>query len=363
MTDSLCRESSDMLLGGSWPAGAAEWLSRQDRQPVLVVDSHTAGNPTRIVVGGSALGDLASGDVPSVRARLRGEADWLRTRLVHEPRGGGLTCAVLPVHESGENWDIGAVILEPGSYPPMCGHCMLGFTVVAAELGLVDAPWLDNRIAFGIRTPAGVIRASAIREGDTVTSASIVNVDSYVVTSWSHQINGRTVHIDLVWGGDYYLCINAQDLGLTLTRPEADEIVRIAREITRSIAERPISDPATGTVLDVYQVLFHHDPGTPDGRRRITVVAPPGVIDRSPCGTGSSALIALLVQQGTLVEGSVLTTESIIGSRFSVRALSVTESDGTRRTVPEITSSAHINGFLVIAADGRDELRDGFPPL
>ncbi|SNT50761.1 proline racemase family protein [Rhodococcoides kyotonense] len=348
----------------SWPAEVESWIRREPRETVLVVDSHTAGNPTRIVVGGDAIADLVVGDVPAVRQHLRDDADWLRTRLVHEPRGGALTCAVLPVYETGEDWDIGAVILEPGSYPPMCGHCMLGFTVVAAEMNLVPAVrWVEDTLSFGIRTPAGVIGATARREAGAVVSATIVNVESRVVTSWPIRIGDADVVVDLVYGGDYYLCVDAVELGLDLVRSEADTIVGLARELAEKATATPILDPRTGEPLDVYQVLFHRRSKAEALRERVVVVAPPGVIDRSPCGTGSSALLALLADRGEIRTGEVLETESIIGSEFLLRAESVRMEGGIVVTVPSITSSAHINGFSAVVVDSRDALRDGFAPL
>lgn len=346
------------------PASAIDWLNRADRQTILAVDSHTGGNPTRIVLSGIDLPADVSG-VDNVRAWLRDHADHWRRRLVHEPRGGGLTCAVLPVMTREDNCDIGAVLLEPGSYPPMCGHCMIGFASTIVELNLLPDLWRDSpdTTEFRIRTPAGPVGITARRDGDKFTTVTLVNVESFVVSRANYDVAGHSMPVELLYGGDYYLSVDADKIGLALTRDNANEIVRVARLLRETCTRDGVTDPLDGAALDVYQVLFYHyDPDQPL-HARIVVVAPPGVIDRSPCGTGSSALFAKLVTEGFVRPDEVVTTESIIGSTFTVTAQQVRE-DGPRRFItPALTGRAYINGFLTIAADSEDELADGFPPL
>lgn len=328
---------------------------------VHVVDSHTAGNPTRIVVGG-VRPPRGIATVPAVQDWLREEADWIRRRLNHEPRGGALTCAVLPLPPTDDTHDLGAVILEPGSYPPMCGHCMIGLATVAHELGLAEGTPTDGGgTLYRILTPAGRI-AATYHEGRP-SRVDLENVESYVVDRWTESLGGREVVCTLLYGGDYYPTVDADDLGLELDRRHADDIVRIARELSAKVAQREIIDPHTGRSADVYQVMFHQRSDDEPNASTIAVVAPPGAIDRSPCGTGSSALMALKVSTGELGDGEELTTRSVIGSEFRVRAKTVRTLGGRAVVVPVVTGSAHVNGFATIVADPPDRLRDGFPPL
>jgi proline racemase len=350
-----------VLADMGWPASVEDWLAAGDRSPLLVVDSHTGGNPTRILLAGvTPPAEVVT--VEQTREWLRNEADWVRTRLVHEPRGGGLTCAVVPVPASGEEWDIGAVILEPGSYPPMCGHCMIGFAMVIAELGLLPGAG-SGAARFAVKTPAGIIDLRTERRGGGERVVTLTNVESYAVTSFNCSLrHGKTVRVDLAFGGDYYLTVDAESLGLNLERAEARGIVELARELREQVARKPIRDPATGDELDVYQVMFFRRLAADRARARVVVVAPPGVIDRSPCGTGSSALLALLAHKGELAHSDTLTTESIIGSEFR---LSIADDlAGVRGGVtPRLSGQAYINGFLTIVADSRDPLRNGFQPI
>jgi proline racemase len=347
-----------------FPAAALEWLDRSDRQEILAVDSHTGGNPTRIVLSGIDLPDSVA-TVDAARAWLRDNADHWRRRLVHEPRGGGLTCAVLPIPSKEDGCDIGAVILEPGSYPPMCGHCMIGFASVIIEMNLLPDLWQDDaaRTTFSIRTPAGPVGVTARKEAGRFSTVTLTNVESFIVSNGPCRVDGRTMPVELLYGGDYYISVDAEKIGLSLDRANATEIVRVARLLREEYTKAAVLDPVSGEELDVYQVLFYkHDPATPD-KAKIVVVAPPGVIDRSPCGTGTSALFAKLVTEGKLAAEDTLTTESIIGSTFTVTSQRVRSTPARKFITPALTGRAYINGFLLIATDSEDALGDGFAPL
>lgn len=352
----------------SWfrPSSIERWIEswRKDDgvERLLVIDTHTAGNPTRIVVGGIELPPTTT-DVPGVRAWLRAERDEIRRRLLYEPRGGGLTCAVVPLPPTAADHDIGAVILEPGSYPPMCGHCMIGLSVVIDEFDLIPIERLESTSTFTIRTPAGLVR-SQVQRTENASVVTLTNVDSFVVDSWVQSLQGVEVQVDLTYGGDFYPAVNVESLGLELTRDEAREITHIASELSASIRDRHLTDRETGKLLDIYQVMFYRNLDAAVPTSRVAVVAPPGVIDRSPCGTGSSALLALRCERGEMEPDEILHTQSIIGSRFTVTSHSWYRDDIGRLVVsPRLSGTAHVNGFGVIVADPSDELANGFPPL
>ncbi|PIJ50879.1 hypothetical protein BL250_06995 [Erwinia sp. OLTSP20] len=347
-----------------FPAPFQHWLEKHDRHPISAIDSHTGGNPTRIVLSGIELPAQVQG-VDAARAWLRQHADHFRRRLVHEPRGGGLTCAVLPVATQEDQCDIGAVILEPGSYPPMCGHCMIGFASAIVELNLLPhlQPAADGSLHFRIRTPAGAIGVTAHGNANDLHSVTLTNVESFVVRKDTHLIDDKPATVELLYGGDYYISVDASLIGLQLDRDNATEIVRVARSLRSSYTQQGVRDPLDDSEPDVYQVLFYHyDTATPD-QAKIVVVAPPGVVDRSPCGTGSSAFFAKVVSEGLLPADGRLTTHSIIGSTFSVSAHQLRQTPQRLYVTPALTGRAYINGFLLIAADSADALADGFAPL
>lgn len=349
---------------GNWPEAVPSWLEWQGGDTLLVVDSHTGGNPTRIVVGGLRLPAEAQ-TVDAARSWLRRDADWVRTRLVHEPRGGGLTCAVVPLMTREDGCDIGAVILEPGSYPPMCGHCMIGLGSVVTELGLIPGLWPDggDETRFRIRAPAGPVGVSARRAPGRPTEITLTNVPSFVVRNGSCRLPTGDVPVDLVYGGDYYITVDADRIGLSLQRNNATAIIEFARTLKAAYTVGGVSDPISGDALDVYQVMFFERLPGPEPRARVVVVAPPGVIDRSPCGTGTSGLLALFSARNELTAAQTLAAESIIGSTFTARGADHAVHGERRQVTPLLTGTAFINGFLTIAADRRDPLADGFAPL
>ena len=352
-----------------WPASVFDWMSRADRQPIFAVDSHTAGTPTRIILSGVNLpADVTT--VRDARAWLRAEADWIRRRIVHEPRGGGLTCAVLPVATSRDDpqdgWDIGAVILEPGAYPPMCGHCMIGFAAVIAELDLLPHLWNDDRSTMTVRilAPAGVVTATVQSDEDAGFRVELANVPSYPVRRDTYTLaDGTPVTVDLLWGGDYYLTIDATTIPLDLSRRNSTQITMLGRQVREAAQKRELIDPATGEVLDVYQVMFFERLGSHASVVRSVVVAPPAQIDRSPCGTGTSALLSYLTSTGELPAESIMRSRSIIDAEFTARATDLEIVNGRTQVVPHIGGTAHINGFLTIVADKNDRLADGFDPI
>lgn len=350
------------------PALAAQWselalatVPQGPRPALVVVDSHTEGNPTRIIVGGVSRPDHIV-SVADTRGWLRSEADWIRTRLVHEPRGGALTCAVLPIF-GGTAGDVGAVILEPGSYPPMCGHCMIGFGAVAAELGLVPELRCSREGLLRVETPAGLVDLKIGAEAHGARAVTLTNVLSYVVDRLECDLDhGGRIQVELLFGGDYYLTIDADALGFELDAASASKIVALANEVRAKLTRESINDPMTGERLDVYQVMFFQRIATGSPAARVVVVAPPGVIDRSPCGTGTSALLASLTASGELTTADLLSTRSIVGGTFTARAAeSETGARGGIR--PMVTGTAFVTGISTVFADVRDPLGDGFPPL
>lgn len=350
----------------TWPAGVASWMAAEERDPILIADSHTQGNPTRIILGGVVPPQDVVG-VAATREWLRDSADHIRRRLVHEPRGGGLTCSVLPVADSNPDpesgWDIGAVILEPGSYPPMCGHCMIGFATVCVELGLVSGLVPDDvgTTRLRILTPAGVVVTRVHTLPDGGHRVELDNVPAYPVDHVTVSLDSTSVDVDLLWGGDHYITVDVDALGLTATRRDERELTDLAQQLHAAFRGRCTVDPVTGETLDVYQVMFHQRVDT--ATWRTLVVAPPGQVDRSPCGTGASALLACLAAAGTADPSVGVTTRSIVGGEFHVTGLPLSDAPHPGTLAPTVSGSAFINGFHTVVADHHDPFRDGFAPL
>jgi proline racemase len=241
---------------------------------------------------------------------------------------------------------------------------MIGLASAIVELELLPNLWAVNpdETRFRIRTPAGPVGVTARREAGRFTTVTLTNVESFWVTSGSCEVDGRAIPTELLYGGDYYITVDAERIDIDLDRGNATEIVRFARRLKTAFTQAGVRDPISQELLDVYQVLFFKRDSKSE-TAKVAVVAPPGVIDRSPCGTGSSALYAKFITEGSLSPDATLTTESIIGSTFTVAAKSVRDGRGRRFVTPLLTGRAYINGFLTIAVDEEDPLANGFAPL
>ena len=350
----------------SLPAGVGAWLAAEDRDPILIADSHTQGNPTRIILGGVTPPEGVVG-VAATRAWLRDSAEHIRRRLVHEPRGGGLACSVLPVADSNPDpehgWDIGAVILEPGSYPPMCGHCMIGFATACVELGLVPGLVPDDAgtTLLRILTPAGVVVTRVRSLPDGGHSVELDNVDAYPVDRIRVTLRSGPMDVELLWGGDYYITVDVASLGITATRKDERALTDLAQQLHAAFRDRDTLDPVTGETLDVYQVMLLQR--VENTTWRTLVVAPPGQVDRSPCGTGTSALMAYLAANDLADPMEGVTTRSIVDGEFHVTGVPVPGAEHPATLSPTVEGRAFINGFHTVVADRHDPFRDGFPPL
>jgi proline racemase len=351
-----------MKLSQPFDEVAALWETRRSALTIRAVDSHTEGNPTRVL-----LGDLGLPEWPSVteaRDYLRQYRDQLRRLLVHEPRGGNLMCAVYPFPSRRDDADVAAVIMEQDEYVPMCGHCMIGLATTLVELDLVpEVAREGDCVPIAIETPAGVVRARVHLDGDRVSHVQLENVASYVAAEKLSLMvaDGTTIAVDVLYGGDHYITVDAADVGLELVPAETDSIISIANDVRRSFQRtHVISNPATKEPEWVYQVLFRSVLSDDPLVIRNTVVAPPGAIDRSPCGTGTSALTAWAVHTGRTAIGQDLTSQGITGTTFTARALEATQLADQPAIMPRVQGSAYLTGFSTWVLDTHDPFPEGF---
>jgi 4-hydroxyproline epimerase len=297
---------------------------------VAVIDSHTGGEPTRVVTAGGP--DLGSGSLAGRLERFRREHDEFRSAVVNEPRGsdvcvGALLCA--PVDPA---CAAGVIFFNNVGYLGMCGHGAIGLMATLAHAG---------RIGPGrhrIETPVGEITAE-LREDGAVT---IVNVPSY---REAHAVpvalaGGRTVTGDIAWGGNWFFLSN--DHGAPLVLDKVDELTNLAWQIRQALGR-----------AEVDHIELFGPPGNPaTADSRSFVLCPGKAYDRSPCGTGTSAKLACLAADGKLPEGAPWVQESIIGSTFtgSYRWLD----RATGKVAPVVTGTAFVNAETTQLLDARD---------
>lgn len=318
-------------------------------------DWHTAGEPFRIVEDVRTEG----GTVAERRVHaMTGEPDAVRRFLCLEPRGhddmyGGF---ITPADDDGA--DFGVLFWHKDGFSTACGHGTMALGAWAVRTGRVSAPD-DGEATVTIDVPSGRVQARVQREGGRTTGVVFRNVASRVLaTGIPLATSAGDVHVDLVYGGAVYATLPAAALGLEVTPEHTAELIRLGREVKWALNDHPAAQLADARLSGVYGSILVDDLGRTEAgpwQRNVTVFAD-GEVDRSPCGSGTAARVALLAHTGALGDGEVLTHDSIIGTRFLARVAGRT-ADGV---IPEVTGRAYRVGRCEFELDADDPLGDGF---
>lgn len=328
--------------------------------PVEVVDYHTAGEPFRIVVAGAP--ELEGSTVLDRRDFAAKEADDIRRLLVNEPRGhadmyGGF---VTPPNDDGA--DLGVVFFHKDGYSTACGHGTIALVTWAIESGLVQSDGTSSHVV--VDTPSGRLEAAAVVSGSRVTAVSVVNVPSYVSGRYiPAQVADDVVGVDIAYGGAYYASVSAKDVGLAVSPDNVSQFIALAREIRTVLdTNEAVEHPTDHRLSGLYGTVFYEDRDPPERglrQRNVTVFAD-GEVDRSPCGSGTSARLALLDSSAQLARGDTLIHESIIGTIFTGRVVGDDTVGGIHGVRTEIRGSAYRTGTATFTVDENDPLGLGF---
>ncbi len=318
-------------------------------QPIETVDYHTGGEPFRIVTGGV---EVPRGRTILERRRDAAERlDHARALLVNEPRGHAdmYGCFVVPPNDDGA--DLGVLFFHNAGYSTACGHGTIALVTWAIDEGLVVAEEPETRVVVDV--PSGRLETVARVEGGRVRSVRFRNVPSFV---WATGLEAAGREVDVAFGGAFYA-----SLADRVEPGELPRLIELGRAIKADLeAAHEIVHPLEPELRDVYGVVFWQDEGErPLVQRNVTVFAD-GEVDRSPCGSGTSARLALLDASGRLARGDELRHLSIVGSEFSGRVTGEAEVAGLAAVVTEVEGSAHRTGRHVFELDPDDELGTGF---
>lgn len=323
------------------------------------IETHTLGQPTRTVVSG--FNHVPGNTMQEKFEYMRDNADWFRKLLMFEPRGSEIMSGTLITEPCTPGTGVGILYFEASCWLPMCGHDTIGATVALIEAGLVDVTEPVTHISLD--TPAGVVEVDARVTDGVVEEVSFTNAPALVLNR-NVTVNTREygdITFDISWGGNVYAIIPAEIFGLDICPANGDQFIRIARSIAEDINEQvKVSHPTLSFVDRVTHVEFFGPPKSEDADVQNLVVALPKVIDRSPCGTGTSAKAALLVEEGKLKVGDSFVHESVIGSKFRCDVLEETEVGGRKAIIPRITGNACITGFATWILDPKDPFPEGF---
>jgi len=328
------------------------------RHTFSCIDGHTCGNPVRLVSGG---GPLLQGDTMlERRAHFLKEYDWIRTGLMFEPRGHDMMSGAILYPPTREDCDIGILFIETSGCLYMCGHGTIGTVTMALENGLIR-PRTPGEVRLD--TPAGLVVATYTQDGPWVEEVRITNVPSFLYAEGLEaevRDLGR-ITVDVAYGGNFYAIVDPQDAFTDIADVAAADLIRwspILRE--RLNAAHDFVHPENPDIRGLTHVLWTGAPTVEGATARNAVFYGDRAIDRSPCGTGTSARMAQWAARGRLRPGDDFVHESIIGSLFHGRLEAATTVGGREAIVPSIGGWARQTGFNTIFIDDRDPFAYGF---
>lgn len=331
---------------------------------IRTVDYHTAGEPFRIVVGG--VPTLEGRTVLERRAWASQHLDDVRRLLINEPRGHAdmYGCFVTPPKD--EDADLGVVFFHNEGYSTACGHGTIALVTWAIDSGRVEA--VEPETGIVVDAPSGRLPCTARVEDDRVTAVRFRNVPSFVLaTGVSVETSRGVVEVDVAYGGAFYGSVDVRSIGLDVSPGSLPALIGLQRELRPLLDERlRPAHPDEPELHGIYGIIFWEPLSAPalEGamlvQRNVTVFAD-GEVDRSPCGSGTSARLALLEAAGKLPRGAVLEHRSIVDTVFSGRVVEGGPAIGEHATlVTEVEGSAHLTGRHEFVLDPGDPLGTGF---
>ena len=322
------------------------------------VDSHTEGMPTRVITGG--LGPIPGDSMQERRLYFEEHLDHLRLLLMREPRGHSAMSGAFLQPPTRPDADWGVLFVEVSGLLPMCGHGTIGVATVLVETGMVTVS--EPETVIRLDTPAGLVEATVTVADGRAERVRLRNVPAFVVElDATVEVESLgALSYDMAFGGNFYALMPAASVGLEPVPADAQMLIDRGLEIISAInaAAAPVHpvDPAIGGCK---HVVFYA-PGRDGAHARAATSIHPGWLDRSPCGTGTSARMAALHARGDLAIGQEFVNESIIGSRFTGRLLEEVKLGSTPAVVPEVSGRAWITGMSQYLLDPTDPFPTGF---
>ncbi|MEO9805355.1 MAG: 4-hydroxyproline epimerase [Reichenbachiella sp.] len=328
------------------------------RKTFFCVDAHTCGNPVRVVAGGGP--DLVGANMSEKRQHFLKEYDWIRTGLMFEPRGHDMMSGSILFPPSDPQNDVGVLFIETSGCLPMCGHGTIGTVTIAIEEGLIS-PKTPGKLR--LETPAGLVLVEYLQEGKKVKWVKLTNVKSYLaaenLTIESKDLGKLT--FDVAYGGNFYAIVDPQKNFEGVHKNTAGDLIRWSQELRNKInGKYDFVHPENETICGLTHMLWTGEPMDGDSTARNAVFYGDKAIDRSPCGTGTSARMAQWHAKGKLKLGEEFIHESYIGSKFIGRVEEETQLGDKAAIVPSIQGWAQVTGYNNIIIDDDDPYAHGF---
>jgi 4-hydroxyproline epimerase len=328
------------------------------RSSFFCIDAHTCGNPVRLVAGGGP--NLLGINMSEKRQHFLKEYDWIRKGLMFEPRGHDMMSGSILYSPHDPANDIAVLFIETSGCLPMCGHGTIGTITAALEHGLIT-PKVPGKIRM--EAPAGLVLIDYIQEGAKVISVKLRNVPSFLHSKGLEIISDYigAIRFDVAYGGNFYAIIDPQQNFKGLEHHSASELITWSAEIRAKINHTFLFvHPADPTINTCTHIQWTGTPRDPESSGRNAVFYGDKAIDRSPCGTGTSARMAQWAAQGKLQKGDRFIHESIIHSKFTGVVEEIMSFEGYQAIVPSIEGWAQVTGYNTIFIDDDDPYAHGF---
>ncbi|TRZ46303.1 4-hydroxyproline epimerase [Robertkochia solimangrovi] len=330
------------------------------KKSFFCIDAHTCGNPVRVVSGGAP--NLTGANMSEKRQHFMKEYDWIRKGLMYEPRGHDMMSGSMLYPPTDPENDCGILFIETSGCLPMCGHGTIGTITVAIEEGLID-PKTPGVVRLEV--PAGLVIAEYGMEKERVAWVKITNVPSYLAAS-EMKIESSflgELTFDVAYGGNFYAIVDPQENFEGVQAYSAAQLIQFSQELRNKINEvypGQFIHPMNDTIRNVSHILWTGETIDPESTARNAVFYGDKAIDRSPCGTGTSARMAQWYAKGLLKPGDEFIHESYIGSKFIGTIEKETNVMDKPAIIPGIQGWARITGYNQIIIDQEDPYAEGF---
>jgi proline racemase len=337
----------------------AHAMGASERLTVSTIDYHTGGEPFRIVRDG--VPPIPGATILDKRRFAAEQLDHVRRLLVNEPRGHADMYGCFVTEPVDEGADLGVVFFHNSGYSTACGHGTIALVTWALESGLLERREPETRVVVDV--PSGRLETIAVVENGAVRSVRFRNVAAYVhAQGIVLETSAGPLDVDVAFGGAFYASVDARSARLSVEPGCLTAFIAVGRELKRGLeSSHDIVHPVEPELRDVYGVIFFQDEDGPAPlvQRNVTVFAD-GEVDRSPCGSGTSARLALLDRSGRLPRGAELLHRSIVGSEFTARVVADARVGGLPAVVTEVEGSAHLTGRHEFVLEDDDPLGTGF---
>ena len=336
-----------------------EWSPPENWREIKTIDTHTEGEPLRIVMSGYP--KLKGKTLLEKREDAQLNQDAIRKSIMWEPRGHADMYGAIVVEPDTYDAHFGVLFIHNDGYSTGCGHAMIALTKVFVETGLIPKTEPETEVRMDV--PSGYVRSFANVENGKITSVRFQNVPSFV-----QQLDAEVdvpdlgkIKYDLAFGGAFYAFVDVDQVGLDCNEKSHDKLIEIGMKIKHAVMNSVEMDHPTISDLNfLYGTIFTGTPENANNHSRNVCIFAEGEVDRSPTGTGVSARAAIHHARGEFQLGESMTIESIIGSTFSVRVADTTKFGQYDAVIPEVSGNAFITGKNTFWINPEDPLKDGF---